>query len=313
MISRAALAAALVAAALARPAAPQTAATAEAFARHDFAAAAERWRAEAGAGSTEAKFGLGLVNDLGLGMPRDAAKALRWYLEAAEEGLPQAQFNVGVMLDAGTGAGPAYPSTALSRDGHTLLTTQEDGAVSVVETGTLTRRSVRIRVGRSPVYSPAFGPGGTLVVAGFDGTLAVVDPRTGRQIATQAAERLIGVSLELGGKNPMLVLADADVEAAVDGAVRGSFVGAGQVCVSIERLYVHESLYARFADRLVERMGAMKLSASLDYDGDMGSLTSTRQIETVDAHVRDAVSKGATLLAGGRRRPGCPARAPRRR
>ncbi len=96
---------------------------------------------------------------------------------------------LGRPFDAGTGAGPGYPSTALSRDGRTLVTAQEDGALSVVETGTLTQRSVRIRVGRSPVYAPAFGPGGTLVVAGFDGTLAVVDPRTGRQIAPLRGHR----------------------------------------------------------------------------------------------------------------------------
>ena len=76
---------------------------AEAFARSDFAAAAELWRKEAAAGSAQAKFGLGLISDLGLGVPRDAAKALRWYLEAAEDGLSNAQFNVAVMLDAGTG------------------------------------------------------------------------------------------------------------------------------------------------------------------------------------------------------------------
>ena len=77
---------------------------AAAFARRDFVAAAELWRAEAAAGSAQAKFGLGLMNDLGLGMPRDSAKALRWYLEAATDGFPAAQFNVAVMLDAGTGA-----------------------------------------------------------------------------------------------------------------------------------------------------------------------------------------------------------------
>ena len=76
---------------------------AEAFARRDFATAAELWREEAAAGSARAKLGLGLIADLGLGAPRDAAEALRWYLEAAEAGLTDAQFNVGVMLDAGTG------------------------------------------------------------------------------------------------------------------------------------------------------------------------------------------------------------------
>ena len=95
----------LIAAALALQATGQAAAEtgAEAFATRDFTAAAELWRKEAAAGSARAKFGLGLLSDLGLGVPRDAAKALRWYLEAADEGVSDAQFNVAVMLDAGTG------------------------------------------------------------------------------------------------------------------------------------------------------------------------------------------------------------------
>ncbi len=102
MTRRAALLAALLASA--QPPAAQPADTGDAaFARRDFAAAAALWRQEAAAGSAPAKLGLGLVNDLGLGMPRDAAKALRWYLEAAAGGVAEAQFNVGVMMDAGTG------------------------------------------------------------------------------------------------------------------------------------------------------------------------------------------------------------------
>jgi acyl-CoA reductase-like NAD-dependent aldehyde dehydrogenase len=127
--------------------------------------------------------------------------------------------------------------------------------------------------------------------------------RTGRVVARRASERLIGYSLELGGKNPMLVLEDADVEAAVEGAVRGCFVGAGQVCVSIERAYVHTSLYDEFARRLAEKAKALRMSPSLDYDAEMGTLTTRRQLDTVQAHVGDAVDNGATVLAGGRPRP----------
>jgi acyl-CoA reductase-like NAD-dependent aldehyde dehydrogenase len=127
--------------------------------------------------------------------------------------------------------------------------------------------------------------------------------KTGRAIGKRAAERLIGCSLELGGKNPMLVLRDAGLAAAVDGAIRGCFVGAGQVCISIERIYVHESLYREFAARFAERARNLRLGAALDYSIDMGTLTSARQLETVEAHVRDAVEKGAELLAGGHRRP----------
>lgn len=127
--------------------------------------------------------------------------------------------------------------------------------------------------------------------------------RTGRIIAHQAAERLVGYSLELGGKNPMIVFADADIDRAVDGLIRGAFVGAGQVCVSIERLYVEASIHDQVVERLVARMGELTLGAALDYSVDMGSLTSQRQLDTVTRHVEDALAKGATLLAGGRGRP----------
>src|ERR1039457_4427928 len=110
-------------------------------------------------------------------------------------------------------------------------------------------------------------------------------------------------SLELGGKNPAIVLADADLDAAVYGAIQGCFASAGQVCVSIERIYVHESIAERFLGRLVERTCALKLAASLDYSMEVGSLTGERQMQHVEEHVRDAVEKGAVVLAGGRRRP----------
>lgn len=127
--------------------------------------------------------------------------------------------------------------------------------------------------------------------------------KTGRIVARQAGERLKGISLELGGKNPMVVLPDADVAKAADGLVRGAFIGAGQVCLSIERTYVHESMFERFAAEVVRRTKAMKLSAELEYGIDMGSLTVPRQLVNVSAHVEDAIAKGATVLTGGRARP----------
>jgi len=169
-------------------------------------------------------------------------------------------------------------------------------AVELLYRAGLPDQVLQVVTGRGPILGPA-------LIAGVSFLMFTGSTRTGRAVATQAAERLIGFSLELGGKNPMLVLDDADLDAAVDGAVRGSFVGAGQVCVSFERIYVHESLYERFAARFVERVKSMKLSASLDYDGDIGSLTVPRQLIAVEEHVRDALAKGATLLTGGRARP----------
>lgn len=126
---------------------------------------------------------------------------------------------------------------------------------------------------------------------------------TGRKVARQAGERLIGCALELGGKNPMIVLADADLDAAVAGAVRGCFSSAGQLCISIERLYVHDALYHRFVECFLTATKALRLGAGLDYDSDMGCLISAEQLAKVDAHVQDAVAKGAHLRTGGRPRP----------
>jgi succinate-semialdehyde dehydrogenase/glutarate-semialdehyde dehydrogenase len=125
----------------------------------------------------------------------------------------------------------------------------------------------------------------------------------GRTVASQAAERLIPSSMELGGKNAMIVLDDADLDRTVEGAERATFSNAGQLCISIERLYVHERVADEFTRRLVERTRAMRLGATLTYADDMGSLISQDQLDTVRAHVDDAVEKGATVLAGGDARP----------
>ncbi|MEC9051778.1 MAG: aldehyde dehydrogenase family protein, partial [Actinomycetota bacterium] len=126
---------------------------------------------------------------------------------------------------------------------------------------------------------------------------------TGKKVAAGCAERLIGCSLELGGKNPMMVLRDADVERAAEGAVRASFSNAGQLCVSTERLFVADQVYDRFVERFVARTEAMTLGATLDWGNDMGSLISQDQLDTVTRHVEDAVAKGARVLAGGKARP----------
>ncbi|RSN00344.1 succinic semialdehyde dehydrogenase [Nonomuraea sp. WAC 01424] len=127
--------------------------------------------------------------------------------------------------------------------------------------------------------------------------------RGGRKIAEEAAKRLIGCSLELGGKNPMVVLDDADLALAVQGAIRACFTNAGQLCLSIERLYVHESVFDDFAARLVKQVRNLKLGAGRDWSVQMGSLTSQRQLDAVGEDVDDAVAKGATVLTGGRARP----------
>lgn len=126
---------------------------------------------------------------------------------------------------------------------------------------------------------------------------------TGRIIARQCAEKLTGCSLELGGKNPILILRDAAIDRAAEGAVRASFSNAGQLCVSMERMFVADQIYDRFVGRFVARTKAMNLKVGLEWGSDMGSLISKNQLDTVVAHVDDAVAKGARVLAGGRARP----------
>jgi succinate-semialdehyde dehydrogenase/glutarate-semialdehyde dehydrogenase len=126
---------------------------------------------------------------------------------------------------------------------------------------------------------------------------------TGRAVAEQAGRNLIGASMELGGKNAMIVCEDADLRRAVEGAERALFSNAGQLCISVERLFVHEQVADEFTRRLADRVRAMKLGSDLDFGPSMGSLVSSSQLEAVEAHVEDAKAKGATVLAGGRARP----------
>ncbi|MFD8412889.1 succinic semialdehyde dehydrogenase [Streptomyces sp. NPDC059650] len=154
----------------------------------------------------------------------------------------------------------------------------------------------QIVLGDGPVVGPE-------VVRHADYVSFTGSTRTGREVARGAAARLVGVSLELGGKNAMLVLHDADVEKAAAGAVRACFSSAGQLCISIERLYVHASIADEFTERFAARTKAMRLGSSLAYGADMGSLVGERQLETVTRHVDEAVAKGATLVAGGTARP----------
>ncbi|MDH6217471.1 succinic semialdehyde dehydrogenase [Streptomyces pseudovenezuelae] len=154
----------------------------------------------------------------------------------------------------------------------------------------------QVVIGDGPVIGPE-------IVKHADYVSFTGSTRTGREVAQGAAARLVGVSLELGGKNAMVVLEDADVEKAAAGAVRACFSSAGQLCVSIERLYVHESIADAFLDRFAARTKAMRLGTSLSYGADMGSLAGERQLEAVTRHVEEAVAKGARLVAGGHARP----------
>lgn len=133
---------------------------------------------------------------------------------------------------------------------------------------------------------------------GFTGSSA-----TGRKVAVAAAERLIPCSLELGGKNPMIVLDGAPLEEAVSGLVTGGFYNTGQTCIAVERVYVESSIFDRFVELAQRRVEGLKVGWSLDWDIDVGALISRDHTDRVMGHIEDAVAKGATVLTGGERLP----------
>lgn len=184
-------------------------------------------------------------------------------------------------------------AVVLKPDTQTALTALR--AVELLVQAGVPEGLVQVVLGDGPVV-------GSAVVTGTDFVCFTGSTATGRVVAAQAAARLVGASLELGGKNPLYVAADADLDRAAEGAVRACFGSTGQLCVSIERMLLHESVADAFLDRFLPRVRRMRLSAGLDWSADCGSLTSARQLEVVTAHVDDARSKGARVLAGGRPR-----------
>jgi succinate-semialdehyde dehydrogenase/glutarate-semialdehyde dehydrogenase len=184
-------------------------------------------------------------------------------------------------------------AVVLKPDEHTPFTALR--AVELLREAGLPDDLFQVVTGRGPDL-------GEPLISSVDFLQFTGSSEVGRIVAAQAGEHLIDCSLELGGKNPMLVLPDADVGAAAEGAVRGSFTTAGQLCISFERIYVHESVFDDFCDEFVERTRRLTLGGSLDYDPDVGSMLSAEQVEKTERHVDDAVAEGATLLTGGRRR-----------
>jgi succinate-semialdehyde dehydrogenase/glutarate-semialdehyde dehydrogenase len=147
-----------------------------------------------------------------------------------------------------------------------------------------------------------YGPtGAALIDAGVDFVAFTGSVETGKRVAAACGERLIPCLMELGGKAPLLVCEDADLERAAQAIVLGGFANSGQVCISVERVYAHRSVY----DRLVERVVALTLDLEqgdpAERHVDVGPMTFPRQLEIVEAHVADALAKGARLRSGGRR------------
>jgi succinate-semialdehyde dehydrogenase / glutarate-semialdehyde dehydrogenase len=144
---------------------------------------------------------------------------------------------------------------------------------------------------------------GNAVVDSADYVCFTGSTATGTKVGQRALGRVVGASLELGGKNPMIVLDDANPAKAAASSVYGCFSSMGQLCVSMERIYVQRAIAEDFTREFVARVNSLVQGSALDYSTDVGSLASAAQLARVDAHVKDAVAKGATLLAGGKARP----------
>jgi len=153
------------------------------------------------------------------------------------------------------------------------------------------------------VFQVATGRGatGAALIEQVDMIMFTGSTRTGRKVAEEAAKRLIPCSLELGGKDPMIVLSDADLERAANVAVYYAMQNAGQTCISIERAYVEAPVYDEFVAKVSEKVRALRVGAPHGPGSvDVGAITFPPQMETISSHVDEAIDKGARVLAGGK-------------
>src|SRR6478735_1851481 len=165
--------------------------------------------------------------------------------------------------------------------------------VQMLEEAGLPKGLFQVVCGEGPDVGPTLIDNANYVM--FTGSTA-----TGRVVGERAGRNLIGCCLELGGKNPMVVLEDADLGDVVQGAIFGAFGNTGQICMHIERLYLPESRYDEFRAAFVEATERLVLGAAYDFGPDVGSLVSPDHKDRVKSHVDDAVAQGATVLTGGR-------------
>ena len=171
----------------------------------------------------------------------------------------------------------------------------------------LLARQLLVEAGLPPeLFQVVSGEGervGAALVDHVDYVAFTGSTRAGREVAASAGRNLVDCSLELGGKNPLLVLDDADPEKAAKGAARACYANAGQLCISTERLYVHDDVYDEFRDAFVAAARDLRLGGGFAYGPEVGSLQNAAQLRKTVEHVEDAVEKGADVLAGGRERP----------
>jgi betaine-aldehyde dehydrogenase len=168
--------------------------------------------------------------------------------------------------------------------------------VELIERAGVPAGVVNLILGAGPEVGPVLTGAQEVDLVSFTGGLA-----TGQTIMRTAADTVKKIALELGGKNPNIVFADADFEAAVDHALTGVFLHAGQVCSAGTRLIVHDDLHDAFVAELVRRAGTIRLGNGLAPDSRSGPLVSAEHRAKVERHVERAVAEGATLVCGGRR------------
>ena len=185
-------------------------------------------------------------------------------------------------------------AVVLKPDSQTALTALW-GAALLADAG-LPDGLLQVVLGDGPVV-------GTALVEAVDHVCFTGSTATGRTVAQRAAARLVGASLELGGKNGCYVAEDADLDRAAEAVVRDCFTSAGQLCVAMERVVVHEQVADAFLERFLDRVARLRLGAGLDYTADLGCLVSQPQLERLRAHIDDALARGARVLAGGSPRP----------
>ncbi len=151
------------------------------------------------------------------------------------------------------------------------------------------------------VFDVVFGDGATGqdVIRNVDLVCFTGSVATGRKVAVSCAERLIPCFLEMGGKDPVIVTKSADIDRATTAVLRGGVYATGQVCYSIERIYVHESIHDAFVEQLVEKARRVTLNDSNPLEGQIGPFIFVRQPQIVEAHLKDAVEKGARVHTGG--------------
>lgn len=169
-------------------------------------------------------------------------------------------------------------------------------SVSLLHECGVPRDVVQVVLGDGPTI-------GAAVVERGDHVMFTGSTNVGRQVAQVCGSRLVSCSLELGGKNPLVVLDDADLDKAVEITVRSSFSNTGQLCVSTERVLVHRAVIREFMDRLVSAVKQLRLGAGNDWMVDVGSLISSEQLARVEARVKQAVADGARVIVGGAARP----------